>query len=445
MSVRNERYALKFSVDFTSETGLLLRSGKEGEFSDSAIERADGKLHINGYVWASLIRRALARCVSGAGYASAWGRYDKESMKISPLWTEAALLDERDFEAVINPGNRIDREWGTVIDNALYWDELAIIHAPLVCQGTVFCTSEKSASLIQAALTDAFWVISQGIETIGGGWSYGFGRLKLQQRRFSVLDLTSDAGRKALFDQSFDAWTPDKNVENPVIAAGKGWTALEVNAAIADGQLLAIHTDVPPMTEILPFELPDSFVFTRPVRKAGKREEIPVITGKAFRQSILSREIERKQRSTGGKACLDTADRNRDAVVKDTAGKRHCRCPRCLWFGDSDVAGIVSVGDALANGYETEVLHRVQLCEHSMQNIQLFSGEYLKKGTFTFRVLIDNARPDTDHAGCVRAVTSLLQEMRPGNGPDGWYRLGATSTCTGQLTIVEEIKEQTHG
>ena len=289
MNVRNESFALRFSADFSALTPLLLRSGKEGEFSDSSIERAGEQMHINGYVWASLIRRALARCVSGARYATAWSRYDKNSMRVSPLWTEAAFIDESDFETVINPGNRIDREWGAVIDNALYWDELAIPFAPLRCRGTVFCVSTQDAENAETALKDAFWVISQGIETIGGGWSYGFGRLMLSEMRFAALNLAEASGRTSLYDLTFDGWRKAETADDitpPAIISGKGWTALDVPAGITDGQLLAIHTPVPPLVETLPVELPDSFVFTRPVTRAGKRYEIPVVTGKAFRQSV---------------------------------------------------------------------------------------------------------------------------------------------------------------
>ena len=62
MKLTCTKHAVKFSVDIRLKTPLMLRSGKAGVYTDSSIEKTqDGDLHINGYVWASLMRRALKR------------------------------------------------------------------------------------------------------------------------------------------------------------------------------------------------------------------------------------------------------------------------------------------------------------------------------------------------------------------------------------------------
>ena len=68
---------LKFNVNLRLKTNLLLCSGFSSElFADSTIEKtSDGCLHINGYVWASLLRRCLARIRSGDTLAATIGKY----------------------------------------------------------------------------------------------------------------------------------------------------------------------------------------------------------------------------------------------------------------------------------------------------------------------------------------------------------------------------------
>jgi len=111
-------------------------------------------------------------------------------------------------------------------------------------------------------------------------------------------------------------------------------------------------------------------------------------------------------------------------------------CKRCIWFGDIDGGGIISVGDAFVKESRTEIIHRIQLCEHSMQNIQLFNGQYLTSGKFTLNIIIDRARKETCPDELFAEVTTILDEMKPDcNPPPGWYRLGATTTCTGQLEV----------
>ena len=445
MNIQEQRYALRFEVELQAVTGLLLRSGRQGEFTDSTVEKTgDSRLHINGYVWASLLRRALSRCEKWQETAEKWGKYDAQA-GVAPLWTEATFVEERDYLIAVNHGNRIDRQWGSVAQGALYSDELAFPQTPLVLCGTVFSPTKDEAERSRVALLDACRVIGQGIETIGGGWSYGFGRLKPLQARTGILDLAEADDRQRLWQaEGFEAMNPLNRVEiekrTPDISQDKGWAHLTVSCTIADGQLLAIHTDVPELGVELGHELPDNFVFTRPALTGdGSLTATPVITGKAFRQAILSREIERRLRSGEG-ACLDTTDAKRaPAVRSEGTAERRCLCKRCLWFGDTDAGGIISVGDALVENYASEIMHRIQVCEHSGQTMQkkLFNGEYLTQGVFTMNILIDHARREkTSSAELQQTVLGLLKEMRPdGYGPPGWHRLGATSTCTGQVSV----------
>jgi len=458
MKITEQRFALCFTAKMKAVTGLLLRSGRAGEFTDSAVETTgDGRLHINGYVWASLLLRALGRCEKGKEFAAKWGKYKPEQIGVAPLWIEAAFLAEKEFVPVVNPGNRIDRKWGSTAESALYSDELAYPLVDLPLQGTIFFQTQKEADVAVEALRAAFWVINQGIETIGGGWSYGFGRLKVKQVRWSVLDLQNEDDRKRL-------WQPEtencrllerEEIENccPEIAKGKGWSHLQLQARIMPGQMLAIHTDVPELGVDIGGQIPDNFVFTRPQIRAGKPSSLPVITGKAFRQAVLSREIERRLRSRGEGACLNSSDPSRLPVVAankaDSNQKRRCLCKRCLWFGDVDAGGIIAVGDALVENSQSEIINRIQVCEHSRQTMQnkLFNGEYLTRGDFSLDVLIDHSREqETASRELIKEISSLLAEMTSdnNNAPPGWYRLGATSTCTGQLEI-KQIVETDYG
>ncbi|MCX7635112.1 MAG: hypothetical protein N2Z74_05130, partial [Syntrophales bacterium] len=126
-------------------------------------------------------------------------------------------------------------------------------------------------------------------------------------------------------------------------------------------------------------------------------------------------------------------------AVPSAVKERRCDCQRCLWFGDTYQAGIVSVGDAEVENAQVETIHRIALCEHSFQNINLFASEYLTHGRFTMKIIIDAARghdpAQTKPGECVRAIEAVLASMQPGHAPPGWIRLGATTGCTGQLTV----------
>jgi hypothetical protein len=99
---------------------------------------------------------------------------------------------------------------------------------------------------------------------------------------------------------------------------------------------------------------------------------------------------------------------------------------------------VVAVTDAPLTGYKCEVVNRLQLCEHSMQNMNLFSGEYLTGGTFAFRIVIDESRigSEEDRLALLAAITSQLDELAGKDSPPGWNRLGGTSTCTGQVQVT---------
>jgi hypothetical protein len=441
MNVMNQQFALRFEMDMEAVTGLMLRSGRAGEFTDSSVERTpDGHLYINGYVLSSLLRRAVGRVHGGAELAAAWGAYEGDRSGVSPLWTESVFVSEKEYLTAVNFGIRVSRELGAVKNQALYSDEIAFPLVPMTFSFTVFFPDRNQADMAAACIRDALAVIDQGVETIGGGWSYGFGRLRVSTARWSVLDLTEVKGRNTLWQQDNIDWQQQLTGEEieklrPAVRDDRQWTVIRISAAVADGQLLAIHTDVPEFGADTA-GLPDSYVFRRPAFRNGSPDAVPVVTGKAFRQAVLSREIERMLRSTGQGACLDTADRTRQAVLQ--AEIRHCGCKRCLWFGDTDGGGIISAADARLSDWDVETVNRIQLCEHSMQNIQLFNGEYLTRGKFTMDIVIDRSRPETSPEELEKKVIQVLEQMhaKQKKGPPGWYRLGATSTCTGQLEVT---------
>ena len=207
---------------------------------------------------------------------------------------------------------------------------------------------------------------------------------------------------------------------------------------ISPGQMLAIHTRYPQLdADILTQKAPDSFVFRSLTYNADQNKIEPsiIIPGKAVRQALFSTQIERRLRSKDISPVCDISDSN--APCKHPKGAAPCTCMRCLWFGSTDSSGILAVLDARVNNPATEVVHRLAICEHSYQNIpqKLFSGEYLTAGNFDMEVLLDQSRADSHSNELETYLDCLLNEMKPGGGPDGWYRIGATSTCTGQLQL----------
>lgn len=452
--IKNVTGAIVFTVGLSLRTSLMLKSGGEGIFTDSTIERTpDGQLHVNGYVWAGLLRRALGRLAKGASLAARIGKYDGDEKRLSPLWCEATFVKEDVLERYINgvTGIRINRRWGANETGALYSDEIVNPGLSLVLSFTWLCREEDPQDVINQ-FREAFWVVNEGVETIGGGWSYGYGRLDVKQFRAEKLDLTDSAKRNLLWQPSDPdriSWLEDEVWRNPSQdnkpAVVRPWHSHTISATIANGQLMAIHTTMPPVAPVSDYDkYPDTFALHRTVlTNKGKPITEYLVTGKAFRQAILSTAIERKLRTGGEDICLDTtADREKDR--KNSPEKRvRCqngRCRRCLWFGDTDAGGIVSIADAVVKNAVTTVVNRVQLCEHSLQNMNLFSGEYLVRGDFNFDMIVDMARPDSEPDVLLREIDTVLKELTPlPDVPPGWHRLGATATCTGQIEIKPNI------
>ena len=444
MKLSDMRYVLKFAVTMRLRTALLLRTGDEDEYSDDTIEMTPDlqyelgeegipQLHINGYVWASLLRRALARLEDGEKTAAVIGKYPKaDPQGVSPLWCEATFARLNKTE--INPGNKIDRQYGATATAGLFSEEIVPQGHEVYLHFNYFCEKEQEIEAIRRNMMAALWVINEGIETIGGGWSYGFGRLEVCDARQKIMDLDKAEERPALWNFDIlkqvepEDWEKNKREfqsNKPKIV--KPWLKYRVEAAIPFGQLLAIHTQIPPLDISSYNKLPDTFVFTRTIiNEKAQPVQQPVITGKAFRQAILSSSIERKLRKKGDPVCLDTTK------------SKGCTCKRCLWFGATDRGGIISVGDAVVHLSEKDVLNRIQLCEHTTQNMNLFSGEYLTTGKFNFDIIIDLAKDSSEELVC--ELELLLNEMKlDSNFPPGWYRLGATSSCTGQIEIQTDI------
>lgn len=419
---KNARIALKIEAALTLATPLLLRSGQTGDITDSAIERTpDGDLHVNGYVWASLLRRSLARLKGYEDLAAQVGKYQDKG-GISPLWCGPSMA--RLHATAVNPGIAIDRKWGAAKGGALFNDELAIAGLPLTLRLTLFAPDSDTAGRWQTGLTEALRLINKGVENIGGGWTYGYGRLHVQAVQAAFLNLSDPDQRRRLW-----AWD-DISWKDQILASGLPETTapitiITVSAKVADGQLMAVKSGIFPLDAPKFGKLPDWFVFRRNIwdRENNKSDQRPVIPGKAIRQALFSVPLERKWRSLQEKACEPSAD------------KKNCDCKRCRWFGSTDAAGVIAVTDAPVNKYRTEVVSRVQLCEHSMQNMNLFSGEYLTGGEFSFRIIIDGART-SDADVLVSEIRELLDEMKGENAPAGWYRLGGTATCTGQVQVT---------
>lgn len=425
--------ALQFMISFELASPLMIRSGLQGEFTDSGIERDfEDRLHINGYVWASLFRRALMRVKGGDKLAYSIGKYDAVEGGVSALWTESSFIYLPQETTDVRPGNRIDRTLGSAAKGALFSDEII----PPGIQGdlkfTLFMTNDDNADILKNLLFKAFSVINGGIETIGGGWSYGLGRLKLSKRGFRILNLKNPEDQAKLWKKYADSDVECNDKDSTEAATleskdiSRPWKKYTVTAKISDGQLLAVHTKVPLLAEYDKYEeYPDDFVYQRYRYKDNEFVAEPVIPGRTIRQALFAVPIERMLRSTGEACCSDAGTQ-----------KNGCSCKRCTWFGSTVGGGIISASDAVIEKAETIVLNRVQLCEHTMQNLQLFNGEYLSGGTFSFDIVIDEARPNS--AGLNDKIKNILDELAGAiDAPPGWYRIGATSTCTGQISVTK--------
>jgi hypothetical protein len=451
---------LQAQVDFSLKTSLLLRSGFSGEVTDSSIEKtASGDLHINGYVWAGLLRRALSRVREGQTISELIGNYHKKlaqndeyPLHASPLWCESSFVPLPVTD--VRPGIKIDREWGANNSGALYSDEIVPPGVSVRLRFNYFLTDDDTPETTMDAFRSALWVVDEGIENIGGGWSYGHGKLKFEEGFSRQLDLKNADHRAGLWsfngkpdwESSFSLPTADKK---PDIV--KPWVKYLVHVGVAQGQLLAVHMNHPTFDSYrLYSELPDTFAFRAYVADPANPEHIEsrfVIPGKAFRQAILSVPIERKLRSLGETICSTPGDmctcsvcEAHRAATKKRENSPDCKRERCNWFGSTEWGGLISISDGVVTGAEKgEILHRIQLCEHSMQNIQLFSGEYLTAGEWTHEILIDRSRNKEQADALMKEIEWVLSELKPGGkAPSGWYRLGATSTCTGAIELKED-------
>ncbi|MCX7965832.1 MAG: RAMP superfamily CRISPR-associated protein, partial [Syntrophorhabdaceae bacterium] len=194
---------IKGSAKLYFKTPLLLKSGYSDIFSDSTIEKTfDGEnIHINGYVWSSLMRRCIGRLKNGSAIAEKIGKYkenndEKTPIGVSSLWCETSFIPVNGL--YIRPGNAIDRKYGAVKEGALFNDEIAPQGLKLNLNFNYFLTDENEDE-IKKLLIDALWVLNSGIENIGGGWSYGLGRLGLKEACIKILDLSYEQDRIALW------------------------------------------------------------------------------------------------------------------------------------------------------------------------------------------------------------------------------------------------------
>jgi CRISPR/Cas system CSM-associated protein Csm3 (group 7 of RAMP superfamily) len=444
---------IKASVSLFLKTPLLLKSGYDDIFSDSTIEKTyDGEnIHINGYVWASLLRRCLDRI--DEDFYKKIGKYEPRKDRqegVSPLWCESSFVPIKD-ELYIRPGNAIDRKYGAGKAGALFNDEIVAAGLGLKLNFNYFLSQNEKEDIVEKLFLGGLWVLNAGIENIGGGWSYGMGRLGVRDVRIKRLDLGNDRERKYLWRFDEEALSGAKklsleNVERPDIK--KPWVTIHVEASILDGQMLSINSSYPAFNTSKSYaEYPDSFVYQGyRIDEKGELKAEYIIPGRTIRQALLSVPLERKLRTIGRDVICDSLGsfcncyKCREHRKKNKSGdSSQCECLKCHWFGSGGKGGIVAVTDAYVKDGETKVIHRIQLCEHSMQNVNLFSSEYLTKGRFAFDVIIDKNEREEFGTRLEDELKWLFGQMKiDANAPPGWYRIGATSTATGQIMILKE-------
>jgi len=415
----------------------MLRSGESGDFADMALARApDGRLSIGGLVFASLLRRALARTKSGRDYSEDIGRYipkegveesvDAKASGVSPLWCESAFVELKATE--VRPGIAMDREWGTAEDGKLFAMEIAPAGLQFALSAVYLAKTKELAEAFRSAMVDALWVIDTGIETIGGGWSYGFGRLAVSKLSTRVLSLSAPAARHSLWDMDarkngwtdVQGWPDGLSHMTPSPAVIRPYWRVTATLGVAKGQLLAIASTLAPLSPdgiagFDPNNPPDAFLFRSPrLGKDGKVSHPVTITGKALRQALLRATLERESATRG------------NGELKDL-------------FGDTDRRGLISVADAEVSNTRSQVISRIQLCEHSATNMNLFGREYLTGGDFRLDALVDGDGQEADQL--IDKVKLILNELDPANKdvPPGWHRLGSTTTATGQIALRDKF------
>lgn len=408
--------SIDFTLTFNLITPLIIKEESNEEFLDSVISRTPSdRLYINGYQWASLFKRALQRLDNTFNLPTVKEFYSsKGSEGVSPFWfkTSEVPIPFTDYRT----GIKLHRRYLSAETGALYMEEVVPPGYELNCSFKVYLLPEEEARWkdFVDVIEEALWVIDHYIENLGGHWSYGYGRLKLK------------AG-----NAHFKGESVELKPRVPSSIKDK-WKLINVKVAIAPGQLLAIHSeDLPVFNEYIyswTSDLPDYFVFRSLYYEPEKKKFTSriVIPGKAIRQALFSVPLERKWRTMGKDVCLLQEPRS------------SCRCKRCIYFGSSERRGLLAVMDAAVDDAETLLLRRVQLCEHSYQNINLFLEEFMVSGKFSFYIIIDRIDEAEELRNLIR---EQLEELSWKSSPPNWYRLGGNSTSTGQIKVEEWDEE----
>ncbi|MCM0755099.1 hypothetical protein M7784_07535 [Desulfovibrio aminophilus] len=438
MELSESKIVLAVKAHMRLRTPLLLRSGAGDDIVDAELERSpDGQLHISGYVWASLLKRALMRFSHGKHFSLLIGDYrpqkstvgDSDTFGLSPCWFEATNVNIPIYDVIHY--NRINRESATVDEGALFNAEIAPAGIEIQMRFNWFLSECQVVDEIITSLSNAFWVIDSGVETIGGGWGYGYGRLSIESLETALIDLRTPQGRKSLWTHGTEPWT---RIPLTKTAVDSPWSTFYLDFELLDGQLLCVSNKSLPLSEsVIPSAMPDFFCNRQTFFSGDSAESRPVIPGKSFRQAVLSVPIERYLRTRGEKICSPGI----------AIGQKQCGCTRCRLFGNLQKRGMVSVGDAQAipDSFHMEIIHRIQLCEHTQQNIQLFAGEYLSSGRFAFEIIVDSLTNKEHYDSALDIIETRIKELLVENSPPGWNRLGTTSTCTGQFQIIGYTKE----
>ncbi len=501
MNINLCKKALQCRAELSFRTCVKISSGHDGDFTDSTLDTTpDGtKLVINGNVWAGLFNRALGRVRGGEVLAESIGDYKAEDYGISPFLCRDSFVSL--IIKDIRYGNRLDSAFKSVEPGGLFSDEVAARGHRVQLRFNYLMEENHDPENLKGLFLKGFHVIHSGIENIGGNWGYGYGQLKVESVTFDILDLKNETGRKKLFDltetttdNGTPTTTPMPSVQTPVFKfnppqMGHGkkknkqkggiqkqsggnksqvpnasveaqetftliqttstwqsstekikgrsnqfgipeitvpWRKLRVKARIPHGQLLAIGSDTPPDPDnrIAYAKYPDSFVFREHIVESGRSKHPPTVTGKAVRQALIRSELERRLKT-------ETCEEDVQSVTN-------------RWFGfagnknDDGQRGLVSVSDSTMESFETVVLNRIHLCELSAENINLFSREFLKRAIFSFNILVDG-REDEPY----NRIKVLLESMKKTEAaPPGWHTLGATSSCTGQIEVLEIIEDR---
>ena len=443
MNIHNATRVLQVLVQWRTRTDLRLGTGLGDFFCDDILDKSpDGRLNISGMAWASLIRRALARLKgSGLAMAESIGKYPAEDETnnprrdgVSTLWARSSLVDLPITN--VTPGIRIHREHGSVAGGSLYQTESAPAGLVLPMSLRFFLSAKDDAETTLATLRRALWIIECGAENLGADWGYGLGRLDFVAGSYRELALT-DAGRRRLLWQDP---TPDQGKAltlDPVdpTTLHRPFLFFTVPLKVQPGQLLAIKSHVPGLdyAQLKHIDhLPDTYVHTAwRINRTGQKRQ-PVITGKALRQSLFSRTLERRWRTVDGSPPCQALAKNSDA----------CQCMRCLVFGNMTHRGQIGVEEAVVMDPRIDVIQRISLCEHSMQNIQMFNGEYLTAGRFVTRIIVDSPASGDGTMGLPLQdlkplMEQILEELDPApqKAPPGWQRIGSTSGCTGSVVL----------